>query len=152
MLLMLMLELLSLALAAAVFAPDTPLGKSFRAALIDAPAKALARTTKLKMITWLIVAVIMVAILLSAPEYFAMMGGADLWIYFDITVVTMLVSSAVRLKSGALQIIRMSRAMAAGVAARSTRMRGRSRHPRQRRAKLAPSSDEGEPQWDWAIA
>jgi hypothetical protein len=151
MLLMLMLELLILALAAAVFAPHTPLGKSLRAALIDTPAKALARATPLKIVTGLIVAVILVAILLSAPEYFAIMGGADLWVYFDITVVTMLVSSAVRLKSGALHIIRVSHAMA-GVAARATRMRGRSRHLRPRRAKPAPASDEGEPQWDWAIA
>lgn len=152
MLLMIMAELLLLALIAAVCAPDTPLGKTLRAALIETPARALARATPLKMITGLIVFVMLMAILLSAPEWYAIMGGADLWLYFDVAVVTMLAGSAARLKSAALQLVRLSRAMAAGAAARSSRSRGRDRHPRPRRAKLPPSSDEAEPGWDWTIA
>jgi hypothetical protein len=145
-------ELLLLAFAVAVFAPNTPLGKTLHAVLIDAPTKALERATPLKVITGLIVCLILVALMVSAPEWIAIMGIGDLWIYFDIAVVSMLVGSAVRLKYAAIQVIQVSRAIAAGVVARSNRIRGRSRHLHLRRPKLPSSTDEVEPQWDWAIA
>ena len=48
-------ELLLLALCAALWAPDTPIGKSLRVVLIDAPAKTLSRATPLKVIIGLFV-------------------------------------------------------------------------------------------------
>jgi hypothetical protein len=142
-------ELLIVALAAAVFVPDTPLGKTLRAVLIDAPAKALEQATPFKAITGLIVFLILVALMVGAPEWIAIMGLGDLWIYFGIIIAATLTGSASRLKYAALQV---SRAIAACVMARSSRVRGRRRNLRVRRPKLPPSGNEVEPQWDWAIA
>jgi hypothetical protein len=148
----LMVEVLVLSFAAAVYAPNTPLGKMVRAALIEAPVKVLKRATPLKVIAGLIVFLIFVAFMFGAPEWIALMGAGDLWIYLDITVVTMLVGSAARLKYVAIQAIQVSRAIVAGAVTRFNRIGAYGRRLRLRRPKLPLSSDETGPEWDWAIA
>jgi hypothetical protein len=149
---LLMAEVLLLAFAVAVYAPNTPLGKIVRAALIEAPAKVLERATPLKVIAGMIVFLLFVAFIAGAPEWIAIMGAADLWTYLDITVVTILVGSGTRLKYVAIRAIQVSRAIAAGAVTRFNRIKAHGRRLRSRRPKLPPSSDEAGPQWDWAIA
>jgi cobalamin biosynthesis protein CobD/CbiB len=144
-------ELLLLALCVVLWAPDTPIGKSLRVVLIDRPAKTLSRATPLKVIIGLIVFLALVGFIISAPELVAIMGISDLSIYLDITIISILMSTAVRLKSVLAYAIRLVR----GIAARDIRQwkragpRNRLSHPR--RPKSPPSDDEGDAEWGWAF-
>jgi hypothetical protein len=143
--------LLLLALCAALWAPDTPIGKSLRVALIDAPAKALSRATPLKVIIGLIVFLTLVIFIFGAPELVALMGLSDLYFYLDITIISVLVSTATRSKSVLTYAIRLLR----GIAARRTpqwKLAGpRNRLSRLRRPKSPPSDDAGGAEWGWAF-
>jgi len=110
-------ELLLVALCAALLAPDTPIGKSLRVVLIDRPAKTLSHATPLKMIVGLIVFLALVAFILSAPELVAIIGLSDLSLYLDITIISILMNTAVRSKSVLAYAIRLVR----GIAARTFR-------------------------------
>jgi hypothetical protein len=144
-------ELLRLALCAALWAPDTPIGKTLRVALIDAPAKALSRATPLKVIVGLIVFLILVVLVVGAPELVAMIGLSDLSIYLDITVISILMSTAVRLKSVLAYAIRPVRGIAARVIAQWNRARASDRLSHPRGPKSPPSDDEGRAEWGWAF-
>jgi hypothetical protein len=144
-------ELLLLALCAVLWAPDTPIGKSLRVVLIDRPAKMLSRATPLKVIVGLIVLLSLLVFIIGAPELVAIMGVSDLSIYLDITIISILMSTAVRLKSVLANAIRLVR----GIAARDTpqwkRMGPRNRLSHPRRPKSPPSDDEGGADWGWAF-
>src|SRR5580700_9246191 len=105
--------LLLLAMCTALWAPDTPIGKSLRSVLIDAPAKTLSRATPLKLVIGLIVFLALVVFIFGAPELVALMGLSDLYFYLDITVISLLLSTAVRLKSVLAYTIRLVRGIAA---------------------------------------
>jgi cobalamin biosynthesis protein CobD/CbiB len=145
-------ELLLLALCAVLWAPDTLIGKSLRSMLIDLPAKMLSRATPLKVIVGLFVFVALVAFIFSAPELVALMGISDLSIYLDFTIISLLMSTAIRLKSALGYAIRLVR----GIAARDIRQRkragSRNRLSHPRRPKSPPSDNEGGAEWGWAFA
>jgi hypothetical protein len=144
-------ELLLLALCAALWAPDTPIGKSLRVVLIDRPAKTLSRATPLKVIVGLTVFLALIAFIISAPELVAIMGLSDLYFYLDITVISILMSTAVRLKSVVAYAIRLVRGIAARDIPQWKRAGPRSRLSHPRRPKSPPSDDEGGAEWDWAF-
>jgi hypothetical protein len=144
-------ELLFLALCVALWAPDTPIGKSLRVVLIDAPAKTLSRATPLKVIIGLIVFLALVVFIISAPELVAIMGLGDLYFYLDITVISILMSTAVRLKSVFAYAIRLVRGIAARDIPQWKRAEPRNRLSHPRRAKSPPSDDEGGAEWGWAF-
>ena len=144
-------ELLLLALCAAVWAPGTLIGKSLRVVLIDAPAKTLSRATPLKMIVGLIVFFALVVFIFGAPELVALMGLSDLYFYLDITVISMLMSTAVRLKSVLAYAIRLVRGIAARDSPQWKRAGPRNRLSHPRRPKSPPSDDEGHAEWGWAF-
>jgi hypothetical protein len=143
-------ELLLLALCAALWAPDTPIGKSLRVALIDAPAKMLSRATPLKVIIGLIVSLSLVVFIFDAPELVALMGLSDLYFYLDITVVSILMSTAVRLRAVPAYAIRLVRLAAHKISQRKRAgPRNRLSHPR--RPKSPPPDNEGGARWGWAF-
>jgi cobalamin biosynthesis protein CobD/CbiB len=144
-------ELLLLALCAALWAPDTPIGKSLRVVLIDRPAKTLNRATPLKVIVGLIVFLALVAFIISAPELVAIMGLGDLSIYLDFTIISILMSAAVRLKSVFAYAIRLVRGIAARDIPRWKRAGPRNRLSHPRRPQSPPSDDESGPEWGWAF-
>jgi hypothetical protein len=144
-------ELLLLALCAAVWAPDTLIGKSLRVVLIDAPAKTLSRATPLKMIIGLIVFLSLVVFIFGAPELVVLMGLSDLYFYLDITVISILMSMAVRLKSVLAYAIRLVRGIAARDILQRKRAGPRNRLSHPRRPKSPPSDDEGGAEWGWAF-
>jgi hypothetical protein len=141
-------ELLLMALCAALWAPDTPIGKSLRAALFDISAKTL---TPRKAIIGLIVLFALIGFIISAPELVAIMGLGDLYFYLDITVISILMSTAVRLKSVLAPAIRLVRSIAARDIRQSKRAGPRNRVSHPRRPKSPPSDDEGGPRWGWAF-
>jgi hypothetical protein len=143
-------ELLLLALCTVVWAPDTLIGKSLRVVLIDAPAKALSRATPLKVIIGLIVFLALVVFIFGAPELVALMGLGDLYFYLDITVISILMSTAVRLKSVLAYAIRLVRIAARDIP-RWKRAGPRNRLSHPRRPKSPPSDDEGGAEWGWAF-
>jgi cobalamin biosynthesis protein CobD/CbiB len=144
-------ELLLLALCAALWAPDTPIGKSLRVVLIDRPAKTLNRATPLKVIVGLIVFLALVAFIISAPELVAIMGLGDLSIYLDFTIISILMSAAVRLKSVFAYAIRLVRGIAARDIPRWKRAGPRNRLSHPRRPQSPPSENESGPEWGWAF-
>ncbi len=144
-------ELLLMALCAALWAPDTPIGKSLRVVLIDRPAKTLSRVTPLKGIVGLTVFLALVVFIISAPEFVAIMGVSDLSIYLDITIISILMSTVVRLKSALAFAIRLVRGIAARDIPQWKRTGPRSRLSHPRRPKSPPSDDEGGAEWGWAF-
>jgi hypothetical protein len=145
-------ELLILALCAAAWAPDTLIGKSLRVMLIDAPARKLSRATPLKMIIGLTVFIALAVFIFGAPELAALMGLSDLYFYLDITVISILMSTTVRLKSVVAYALRLVRGIAARDILRSKRRGSRDRLSHSRRPKSPPSDDEGGAKWGWAFA
>jgi cobalamin biosynthesis protein CobD/CbiB len=144
-------ELLLLALCAVLWAPNTPIGKSLRLVLIDRPAKTLSRATPLKVIVGLIVLLALVGFIISAPELVAIMGLSDLSIYLDITIISILMSTAVRLKSVLTYAIRLVRGIAARDIPQRKRAGPRNRLSHPRRPKLPRSDGEGGAEWGWAF-
>jgi hypothetical protein len=144
-------ELLLLALCAAGWAPDTLIGKSLRVVLIDAPAKTLSRATPLKVIIGLIAFLALVVFIFGAPELVALMGLSDLYFYLDITVISILMSTAVRLKSVLAYTIRLVRGIAARDILQWKRAGPRNRLSHLRRPKSPPSDDEGGAEWGWGF-
>jgi cobalamin biosynthesis protein CobD/CbiB len=146
-------ELLLMALCAALWAPDTLIGKSLRDVLIDLPAKTLSRASPLKVIVGLLVFLALVAFIFSAPELVAIMGLGDLSIYLDFTIISILMSTAVRLKSVLAYAIRLVRSIAARGIPQRKRVGSRDRLSHPRRPKSPPSDDEGDAaEWGWAFA
>jgi hypothetical protein len=144
-------ELLLIALCATLWAPDTPIGKSLRVALIDTPAKTLSHATPRKVIIGLIVFLALVGFIISAPELVAIMGLGDLYLYLDITVISILVSTIVRLKSVLTPAIRLVRGVAARDIPQWKRAGPRNRLSHPRRPISPPSDDEGGAEWGWAF-
>jgi len=144
-------ELLLLALCAALWAPDTSIGKSLRVVLIDAPAKTLSRATPLKVIIGLFVFLALVVFIIGAPELVTIMGLGDLYFFLDFTVISILMGTAVRLKSVLAYAIRLVRGIAARDIPRWKRAGPRNRLPHPRRPKAPPSDDEGGAEWRWAF-
>jgi cobalamin biosynthesis protein CobD/CbiB len=145
-------ELLLMALCAALWAPDTPIGKTLRVVLIDPLAKTLSRATPLQVIVGLIVFLALVVFIIGAPELVAIMGVTDLSIYLDFTIMSILMSTAVRLKSVFAYAIRLVRGIAARDIPQWKRTGPRNRLSHPRRAKSPPSDDEGDAEWGWAFA
>jgi hypothetical protein len=144
-------ELLLMALCAALWAPDTPIGKTLRVVLIDPLAKTLSRATPLKVMVGLIVFFALIVFIIGAPELVAIMGVADLSLYLDITIISILVSTAVRLKSMLAYAIRLVRGIAARDIPQWKRAGPRNRLSHRRRPKSPPSDDEGGAEWGWAF-
>jgi hypothetical protein len=144
-------ELLLLAVCAALWAPDTPIGKAVRVVLIDRPAETLSRATPLKVIVGLIVFLALVVFIVSAPEFVAIMGLGDLSIYLNFTIISMLVSTGVRLKSLLAYAIRLFRGIAPSRIRQRERVGPRNRLAHPRRPKSPPSDDEGGAEWGWAV-
>jgi hypothetical protein len=144
-------ELLLLALCVMLWVPDTPIGKSLRVVLIDRPAKTLSRATPLKVIVGLIVFFSLVIFIISAPELAALIGISDLSIYVDITIVSILMNTAVRLKSVLACAIRLVRGIASRDIPQWMRAGPRNRLSHPRRPKSPPSDDDGGAEWGWAF-
>ena len=144
-------ELLLMALCATLWAPDTPIGKSLRVVLIDAPAKALSRATPLKVIIGLIVFLALVVFIFGAPELIALMGLSDLYFYLDITVISILMNTAVRSKSVLAYAIRLVRGIAGRKIPQLKRAGPRNRLSRLHRPRSPLSDDEGDAEWGWAF-
>jgi energy-converting hydrogenase Eha subunit C len=149
---LLVMEIFLLALAVMAFAPDTPLGKSLRAWMIEIPARATAKLTPAKIIVGAIVFVFLIGWAMSAPEVVAMIGFSDLAAYLDLAVVAMLLAAIARLKFVLGHTIRLSRTLSARFIARSTRSKARNRQSRRQRPKLPPSADENDPMEGLAFA
>jgi cobalamin biosynthesis protein CobD/CbiB len=145
-------ELLLMALCTALWAPDTLIGKSLRDVLIDLPAKTLSRATPLKVIVGLLVFLALVAFTFSAPELVAIMGLGDLSIYLDFTIFSILMSTAIRLKSVLAYAIRLVRRTAALGIPQRKRVGSRDRLSHPRRPRSPPSDDEDDAEWGWAFA
>jgi hypothetical protein len=143
-------ELLLLAFCAALWAPDTPIGRLLRILLIDAPAKTLSRATPLKVIIGLIVCFTLLVFIFGAPELVALMGLGDLYFYLDITVISILVNTAVRSKSVLAHAVRLVRGIATRKTAQRKQAGPRHRPSRPRRLK-SPPSDEGDAEWGWVF-
>jgi hypothetical protein len=143
--------LLLLALCAILWAPDTPIGKSLRTALIDTPAKTLSCSTPLKVIVGVIVSFTLVVFIFGAPELVALMGLSDLYFYLDITVISILMNTAVRSKSVLAYANRLVRGIAARKIPQWKRAGPRNRLSHLRRPKSPPSDDEGGAEWGWAF-
>jgi len=147
------IELLVLALCTALWAPDTLIGKTLRAILIDAPAKACRRATPLQMIVGLIVLFSLAAFVIGAPEWIALFGLGDLASYLDVGLILLVTSAAAHLKSPLARVVRFARDVSARVVARCGRIRGRNRLSRPRRPKAPPTpDDDGEAEREWAFA
>jgi energy-converting hydrogenase Eha subunit C len=149
---LLVMEIFLLALAVMAFAPDTPLGKSLRAWMIEIPARATAKLTPAKIIVGAIVFVFLIGWAMSAPEVVAMIGFGDLAAYLDLAVIAMLLTAIARLKFVLGHTIRLSRTLSARFIARSTRSKARNRQSRRQRPKLPPSADENDPMEGLAFA
>ena len=144
-------ELLLLVLCAMLWAPDTPIGKSFRAVLIDAPARILNRATPLKVVIGLIVLLVLLVFIFGAPELVALIGLGDLYVYLDIAVISILMNAAVRSKSVFTYAIRVVRGIAARKIPPWKRAGPRNRRLHPRRPKSTSSDDEGGAEWGWAF-
>jgi cobalamin biosynthesis protein CobD/CbiB len=144
-------ELLLMAVCAVLWAPDTLIGKSLRVVLIDFPAKTLNHATPLKVIVGLIVFLALVVFIFGAPELVALMGLSDLSIYLDFTIISILMSTAVRLKSVLAYAIRLVRGIAPRGIPQRKRAGPRNRLSHPRRPKSSPSDDEGGAEWGWAF-
>lgn len=149
---LLVIETFLLVLAAMAFAPDTPLGKSLHAWLIETPVRATANLTPAKIIVGLIVFVCLIGWAMSAPELVAMIGFSDLAAYLDVAVIAMLLTAIARLRFVLEHTIRLSRNLSARVIARSTRSKARNRQARRQRPKLPPSANEDDPLEGLALA
>jgi hypothetical protein len=147
-----MMEIFLLALAVVALAPDTPLGKTLRVWLIDAPVRAAAKLTPAKIIIGAIVLVCLIGMALSAPELVAMIGFGDLAVYFDAVVIAALVAAATRMRFVLAHTVRLSRNLSARFIARRNRHRSRNRQSRRHRPLLPPSSDEDDPLGDLVFA
>jgi hypothetical protein len=149
---LLMTEMFLLALAVVAWAPDTLLGKSLRAWLIEAPVRALSNLSPAKIIVGAVVFVWLIGMALSAPELVALIGFGDLSVYLDAVVIALLISAAARLKFVLGHTLRASQNIAARFIARTNGNSGRDRQPRRHRPKLPQSSDDVDPHGDWAFA
>jgi hypothetical protein len=145
-------ELLLMAFCVVLWAPDTLIGKSLRVALIDFPAKTLSHATPLKVIVGLIVFFALAVFIFGAPELVALMGLSDLSIYLDFTIISILMSTAVRLKSVLGGAIRLVRGIAPGGIPRWKRSGPRNRLSHPRRSKSSPPNDEGGAEFGWTFA
>ena len=145
-------ELLLLALCVAHWAPGTRIGKFVRTILIDRPAEAFSRTTPLKVIVWIAVFAIAVAIAISAPEWVALFGFGDLVAYLDVGVILLLASAVERSRVPFARAVGFARRTGAHLVSRWNRGRRRSRLSRPNRPKAPPGDDEGPAGWGWAFA
>jgi hypothetical protein len=136
-------------------APETPIGKALRRALVDWPAERLSRIRPGVVILILLLVVGSVALMVGAkddgaflvaqglPEAIASIFAFDLATYFDVLAVAWLLAASVRL--------RVVKAVLGSVAARVRRLivrrTSRVRAPRRRPAAPPPanSDDEGWP-------
>jgi len=149
---LLMVELFVLALAAMTWAPDTPLGRNLRNWLVDAPVRALDGVSPTKIIIGLIVAVCLIGMAMSAPEFVAMIGFGDLSVVVDAAVIVTLLSGAARLKFAVARTLQLGRNIAARITALVGRSRPRNRRSRRHRPRLPPSSGDADSPGDWAFA
>jgi hypothetical protein len=143
--------LLLVALCVALCAPDTPVGKTLRGVLINAPAEALSRATPLKVIVGLIVFLALVVFIIGSPELVALMGLGDLYFYLEITVVSVLMNTAVRSKSVLAYAIRLVRDIALHKIPQTKWSGQRNRPSRLRRPKSPPADNGGGDEWRWAF-
>ena len=149
---LIVLNLLFLALCAAVLAPGTRIGKFIRDVLIDAPAYALKRKVLFKTIVGLIVFCVLTAIVIGAPEWIVAFGLTDLAYYLDIGVVLLLVSAVTYLKPSFARSTQTLRRIFAQAVSGSNRIRRFGRAIRARKPRVPPS-DDGEietPVWAFA--
>ncbi len=149
---LLMVEIFLLALAVVAFAPDTPLGKTLRAWLVDAPVRAAAKLTPAKIVIGAIVFVCLIGMALSAPELVAMIGFGDLAVYLDAAIIAALVAAATRFKFVLAHTMRLNRTLSARFITRRNAHRSRHRRSRRHRPSLPSSSDEDEPLGDLVFA
>ena len=149
---LLMIEIFLLALAVVALAPDTPLGKTLRAWLIDAPVRATAKLTPAKIVIGTIVFLCLIGMALSAPELVAMIGFGDLAVYLDAAVIAALVAAAARLRFVLAPTVRLSRNLSARFIGRRNRRKSRNRRSRRHRPLLPPSFDEDDPLGDLVFA
>jgi hypothetical protein len=140
-----------LALAVAVASGDTPLGKYLHALLIETPARVLSGMTSRRAIIGSIVILCLMAMVFFAPEWVAMVGMGDLFMYFDITIVALLLSTVARSKSVVTSVTRLSRVIASRLHTRFGRPMARSRRVRLRKPKLPKAPDEDGAIWQWAF-
>lgn len=143
------LELLILALVAALWAPDALIGKTLRHVLIDAPANAYRRATPLRAAVGFIVFFGLIAFVLAAPEWTALFGIGDLAAYLDVGVILLLTSVVGRLKSLLVRVVLFAHHFTARVGAR---MQRRIRSSRPRKPRTPPTTDDDGADWGWAFA
>ena len=141
-----------LALTVATASGDTPLGKYLRVLLVETPARILNGMTSRRLIIGSVVVLCLIAMVLSAPEWVAMIGMSDLFMYFDLTIVALLLSAVSRSKSVAAYTTRLGRVIASRFYMRFGRPTARSRHVRLRKPKLPKASDEDGAGWQGALA
>jgi hypothetical protein len=149
---LLVIEIFILALAVMAFAPDTPLGKSLHAWMVEAPVRAAAKLTPAKIIIGTIVLVCLIGWTMSAPELVLMIGFGDLAAYLDIAVVAMLLTTIGRLRFVLEHTVRLSQNLSARVIAGLAGSRAGGRQARRQRSKLLPSADEDNPVGSLAFA
>ena len=147
-----MMEIFLLALAVVAFAPDTPLGKTLRAWLIDAPVRAAAKLTPANIVIGAIVLVCLIGMAVSAPELVAMIGFGDLAVYFDAVVIAALVAAATRMRFVLAYTVRLSRNLSARFIARRNGHKSRPRQSRRHRPLLPSSSNDDDPLGDLVFA
>lgn len=141
-----------LVLAVAAASGNTPLGKHLRVLLLEAPARVLNGMTPRRVAIGSVVILCLMAMVLFAPEWVAMIGLGDLSMYFDITIVALLLSAVSRSKSMAAYATRLGRVIASRFYMRFGGPTARSRHARLRKPKLPKASDEDGAGWQGAVA
>jgi hypothetical protein len=141
-----------MALGVIAWAPDTPLGKTLRNWLVEAPARVLNRLTPFKITVGLIVFVWLIGMVLAAPELIPIIGIGDLALYLDATVIVMLLGTAARLKLVLTQTVRLGQEIPGRLIARFKRSQSRSRSPRRHRHGTPPSPDDTASPAGWEFA
>lgn len=131
--------------------PESPLGKALRRPLVDWPAEKLARLTRGRIMTLVLIGLLITAgiavigkeamqiMMMAMPETLAWLATIDLSILVDALVAAALLSGHLRLR-GTMARLRGIR-------------RGAGRQPRaRRRARPAKADNEDDPAAYWALA
>jgi hypothetical protein len=141
-----------LALAVRFAAGDTPLGMYLHALLIETPARVLSGMSRRRAIIGSIAILCLMAMVFFAPGWVAMIGMGDLFTYFDITIIALLLSAVARSKSVVAHVTRVCRVIATRFHARFVRPTARSRSVRLRKPKSPTVPDEDGAGWQGAAA
>ena len=148
----LFIGLACLAIAVAVFCPDTTLGRALHRALIEQPCRALTREGLTRGAAGALVFIFLLSVL-AAPELLAVLAITDLTIYFEVIVLATVLGAGARIEgfvaAVAARVRRTIRVLARARPASTPRTAGRERRIRR---KAAPPKSDPDRAWRPALA